>query len=133
MLTSIAAFSYSTAAVAFLFLSGLLLTSWRGRLHGMVLTVACLLTALWAATVTYQAAWGSPLSLLTDILEILRNAGWSVFLVMLLGPFQQTDASSSVRLKPFVVAIAAFYLLLFLGDHLRPFGGRHLPMGRLLL
>ncbi|PWB59898.1 MAG: PEP-CTERM system histidine kinase PrsK [Nitrosomonadales bacterium] len=113
MLTNIAAYSYSIAAVAFLFLSGFLLTSWRGRLHGIMLTAACLLAAFWAATVAYQVARGRPLSFLTDILEIARNAGWSVFLVMLLGPFQKTDASGSVRMRPFVVPIAAFYLLLF--------------------
>ena len=113
MLTSIAAYSYFIAAVAFLFLSGLLLTSWRGRLHGMILTSACLLTALWAATVAYHVAKGHPLSLLTDILEILRNAGWSIFLVMLLGSFQKTDASTSVRFRPFMAGIAAFYLLIF--------------------
>lgn len=114
MLTSIAAFSYSIAAVAFLSLSVLLLTSWRGRLHGMVLTAACLLTALWASTVAYQAAWGNPFSLTANLFEILRNAAWSVFLLLLLGPFQTTSNSSKVRLKPAVAAIVAFYLLLLL-------------------
>lgn len=114
MLTSIAAFSYSLTAVAFLSLSVLLLTSWRGRLHGMVLTVACLLTALWAAAIAYQAAWGNPFSLPTDILEILRNAGWSIFLLLLLGPFQATNISSRIRLKPAVAAIAVFYVLFLL-------------------
>jgi putative PEP-CTERM system histidine kinase len=128
MLTDIAVFSYATAAVAFIFLSILLLTSWRGRLHGMVLTVACLLTALWALTVAYQVARGQPLSLLTDVLEILRNAGWAVFLVMLLGSFRQAEASSSFRPKPFMVVIAAFFLLLifatiyFYRAHVNPNG-----------
>jgi putative PEP-CTERM system histidine kinase len=112
MLTSVAVYSYTIAAVAFLFLSGFLLTSWRGRLHGMILTVACLLAALWAATLAYQVARGRPLSFLSDILEIARNAGWSVFLIMLLGPFQKMDASGSVRIRPFVLPITAFYLLL---------------------
>lgn len=114
MLINIAAFSYSLAAVAFLSLSVLLLTSWRGRLHGKVLTIACLLTALWAVTVAYQAAWGNPFSLPVDILEILRNAAWSVFLLLLLGPFQAINNTSRVRLKPAVAAIAAFYFLFLL-------------------
>lgn len=128
MLTNIAVFSYATAAVAFVFLSILLLTSWRGRLHGMVLTVACLLTALWALTVAYQVARGRPLSLLADILEILRNAGWAVFLIMLLGSFRQAEASSSFRAKPYVVVITAFFLLLifatiyFYWRHVNPYG-----------
>lgn len=112
MLMNVAAYSYSIAAVAFLFLSGLLLTSWRGRLHGIRLTVACLLSALWAATVAYQVAWGRPLSFLTDILEISRNAGWSIFLIMLLEPFQKTDTSAPERGRPFAAVIAAVYFFL---------------------
>ena len=127
--TSIAALSYAAAAGAYFFLSILLLTSWRGRLHGMVLTVACLLSALWAATVAYQAALGGPVSRLTDILEILRNAGWTAFLVMLLGPFRQTEASSPPRVRPAVAAVAGFYLLLLLAT-LYPYGGLGpLPFG----
>lgn len=114
MLTSIAAFSYATAAAAFLFFSGLLLTSWRGRPHVVALSIACLITMLWAAVVAYQLAWNRPLSLLADVLEIFRNAGWTFFLVMLLRPFLQKSASSPPRLRPFVVAIAAFYLTLFI-------------------
>jgi uncharacterized membrane protein required for colicin V production len=85
MVTSIAAVSYTLAAVAYLVLAVLLMTSWRGRLHGVVLPSACLLSALWAAALAYQASQNHSLSLLTDILEIARNAGWSVFLISLLG------------------------------------------------
>ncbi|MGC2049767.1 MAG: XrtA/PEP-CTERM system histidine kinase PrsK [Gallionella sp.] len=112
MLSSIAVFSYAIAAVAFLALFVLLLTSWRGRMHGMALTVSCLLTALWASTVAFVAASGNPWTLLTDILEILRNAGWSVFVLMLLGYIPQTKTFTQFMLKPYVVAIASLYLLL---------------------
>ena len=128
MLTSIAAYSYAFAAVAYFFLSLLLLTNWRGRLHGMVLTTACLLTMLWAATAAYQAALGRPLSLLADILEILRNAGWSVFLVMLLGPFRKTNTSSFPSIRPSVVALATFYLLLVLAT-IYTYSGHEFPYG----
>lgn len=114
MLSSIAVFSYAIAAVAFLALFVLLLTSWRGRMHGMALTVACLLTALWAATIAFQAAVGNPPSLLTDSLEILRNAAWSVFVLMLLGYFPQTKTFSPFKFKPYVVTILTFYLLFLL-------------------
>ena len=85
MMTNIAAASYTLAAVAYLVLGVLLLTSWRGRLHGMVLPIACLLSVLWAAALAYQASHDFALSLVTDILEIARNAGWSAFLITLLG------------------------------------------------
>ncbi len=112
MLTSVATVSYATATVAYLFLAILLLTSWRSRVHGMALTVACLLSALWAAILAYQAtAQEQPISLFTNILEILRNAGWATFLVILLGPFQKTGSSSSQRIKPAVVFVIALYLV----------------------
>ena len=89
MLTSIAAISYTTAAVAHFFLAALLLTSWRSRSHGLALPAACLFSALWAAVLAYRGTDVTPFSLLTDILEILRNAGWSVFLIALLGLYRQ--------------------------------------------
>ena len=114
MLTSIAAYCYGIAAVAFFMLTVLLLTSWCARIFGTALTVACLITAFWAASIAYQAVKGISSPLLTDILEILRNAGWSIFLLMLLGPFQQTNSSPpfKFKLKPYVVGIVAFYFVL---------------------
>ncbi|RFC33432.1 MAG: putative PEP-CTERM system histidine kinase [Candidatus Nitrotoga sp. SPKER] len=116
MLTSITAYSYGIAAIAFLILTLLLLTSWRARIFGTVLTVACMLTTFWAASITYQSVRGISLPLLTDILETLRNVGWSVFLLMLLGPFQQTNSLPpfKFKLKPYVVGIVVFYCLLLL-------------------
>jgi putative PEP-CTERM system histidine kinase len=111
MLTSIATASYTMAAVAHSFLAILLLTSWRGRLHGIVLPIACLFSALWATVLAYQATQTSPLSLLTDVLEILRNAGWSAFLITLLGPYRQVDVSSNPRIRPAVAAIVALYIV----------------------
>jgi putative PEP-CTERM system histidine kinase len=114
MLTSIAAYSYGLATAAFFLLTVLLLTSWRARIFGTALTVACVITAFWAASIAYQADKGISLPLLTDILEILRNAGWSIFLLMLLGPFQQTNSSPpfKFKLKPYVVGIVVFYFVL---------------------
>ncbi|WP_173052303.1 XrtA/PEP-CTERM system histidine kinase PrsK [Candidatus Nitrotoga sp. AM1P] len=116
MLTSIAAYSYGIAAIAFFMLTLLLLTSWRARIFGTALTVASVLTTFWAASIAYQAVRGISLPLLTDILETLRNAGWSIFLLMLLGPFQQTNSLPpfKFKLKPYVVGIVAFYCLLLL-------------------
>jgi putative PEP-CTERM system histidine kinase len=110
MWTAIATLSYSIAALAFLFLSVLLLTGWRRRSHGMMLTIACLLTAVWAAATAYQTARGNPLSLLTVVLELFRNAGWSLFLLMLLGPLRQTKDASTFNVKRSVVLISVLFL-----------------------
>lgn len=114
MMISIAALSYGIAALAFLTLSVLLLTNWRGRLFAKTLAIACLLTALWSATIAYQVARGNYLSMSTDILEILRNAAWSIYLLLLLGLFQQKNKSTSIRLKTSVVTIAVFYVYILL-------------------
>lgn len=108
MLVNIAEFSYGSAAVAFVFLSILLLTSWRGRLNGIALTVACLTSALWAITVVYQVSLTQTLSLSTDILEILRNGSWAIFLIMLLESSRREASSFPFKIKP----VAALYFLL---------------------
>jgi putative PEP-CTERM system histidine kinase len=124
MFSSIAALSYITAALAFLVLSVLLVTKWRGRPHGLGLTIACLCTALWAIATADQTARGNALSLPTALLELLRNAGWSVFLLTLLGPFHgqkelkkgwsrfSLKLNFSPTFSPTVVPIAALYLVL---------------------
>lgn len=109
MLASIATFSYTMAAVAHLVFAMLLLTSWRGRLHGIVLPLACCLSALWAALLAYQATRNPPLTLLTDVLEIVRNAGWSAFLITLLGLYRHGN-SFMPKLSPAMAAIVALYI-----------------------
>ena len=79
------AVGYAAAAVAFFFLFALLVTSWRGRLQGMLLAAASLLNALWAGSVAYLAMQQNVAMLPADILEILRSAVWFAFLLVLLG------------------------------------------------
>ncbi|MEO7494783.1 MAG: XrtA/PEP-CTERM system histidine kinase PrsK [Massilia sp.] len=108
-MSSIAAYSYSIAAAGFLFLSVLLLTSWRGRIHGVALTVACLLTAAWAGLLAWQSSGAAPWSQLADLLETARNAAWSYFLVVLLGNIQQADSRLPFHLRPSLSGAAAIY------------------------
>jgi putative PEP-CTERM system histidine kinase len=110
MLINIATASYTIAAVAYLFLAVLLLTSWRGRLHGIVLPVACLLSVIWAAALAFQTAQTASLGVLPDILEILRNAGWSAFLLILLRPYHHAQPAYTRKWKPAVAAIAVLYV-----------------------
>jgi putative PEP-CTERM system histidine kinase len=110
-LSTIVTFSYLVAAVGFVLLGAVWLTSWRGRRHRAVLSAACLLTACWAATVGYQAHNDVPVSLLADVLEILRNAAWSLFLVMLLGRHRDAASRLPFQLSRKVVAAGAGYAL----------------------
>lgn len=111
--------SYSVAALMFLVLSLLLLTSWRGRLQGALLVGACIITVIWAIVVAYHAARNYPDSLLVPMLEIIRNAAWFAFLIRLLHPME-IAAPMSVRLKiltAIVLGLSALLLaLLYMGS-----------------
>jgi putative PEP-CTERM system histidine kinase len=112
-LTSITSFSYAIAALAFLLLSALLSTTWRGRAHGRALTLASALTAVSNALLAWQALEPTPWSVITESVEILRNGGWSAFLIILIGHFQDKDSRLPLRLRPSLILIVLFYLLFF--------------------
>jgi putative PEP-CTERM system histidine kinase len=114
MLVNIAVVSYGIAAISFLGLAVLLMTIWRGRMYGVALIIACLTTTIWAATLAYNIFNHEGSAFSTQIVELLRNASWSVFLLLLLGPFQKKGDQSPIKLKISVVNISLFYLLLLL-------------------
>ena len=110
-MTKIVTFSYLVAAIGFVLLGALWLTSWRGRGYRAVLSAACLLTAGWAATVGYQSHAAMPMSMLADASEILRNAAWSLFLIVLLGRHRDPASGLPFGLSRQIVAAAAGYAL----------------------
>jgi putative PEP-CTERM system histidine kinase len=77
--------SYGAATVAFLAFSVLVLTSWRGRLPGMLLAAACMLTGIWALVLAFESASSSGWTATSDVLEVLRSTAWFAFLLVLLG------------------------------------------------
>jgi putative PEP-CTERM system histidine kinase len=85
----IGAVSYGVCALAFAFLAGLLLTSWRGGVQGALLTVACLVTAIWAGVVTYALHTGGIPAAAVELLETLRTAFWLGFIALLLAPLRR--------------------------------------------
>ncbi|WP_019140799.1 XrtA/PEP-CTERM system histidine kinase PrsK [Noviherbaspirillum massiliense] len=127
MLTSIAAASHAIAALAFLFLSALLLRSWRGHPNGMALALACLLTATWAASVVAYAVFGRAAAVLPEALEILRSAGWLAFLLKM--PEQLRTPPQDRRREsrlPLLAVIAVHLALLAMTLYLHFLPG-HLP------
>ncbi|TCS38579.1 putative PEP-CTERM system histidine kinase [Paucimonas lemoignei] len=112
MLASVATISHASAALAFLFLCGLLLTSWRGRLHGLAVLSACLASAAWAAALAWQAYDHSPFSLLSQSLELLRGISWCVFLLVLLKPDTAAKARSISQNKFVLIGLSALVVLL---------------------
>ena len=109
---SITSFSYLIAALAFLLLSVLLLTMWRGRAHGFALTLACAVTGVSSALLAWQSQHAIPHSVLTDTIEILRSGVWSAFLVILIGHFHEDGSRLPYRIRPSLAVMGAGYLLL---------------------
>lgn len=103
---------YAAAAVAFFFLFILLVTGWRGRLYGLMLAAACFISAIWAAAIAGLSHWGYSYSGLIQVLEILRNATLTAFLIILLSPFRSGEARAVLpRIRPAVIVVALFYLI----------------------
>ncbi|NHZ77970.1 PEP-CTERM system histidine kinase PrsK [Massilia sp. CCM 8695] len=110
MLTNIATFSYSIAALAFAMLGAVLGTRWRSRQHASVLASACALTVLWSGALAAQA-WGTlPQAWAGELLEVARNGAWTVVLLSLLGHFEGTSWRQ-LRRTPALPAVAVLYLL----------------------
>ncbi|HCB15369.1 MAG TPA: PEP-CTERM system histidine kinase PrsK, partial [Gammaproteobacteria bacterium] len=78
---------YGVAAVVWLILFLLLLTSWRGRLQGGLLVSAVLVTLLWALRAAlYASTEVAAPDWLYQTLEIIRDVAWLGFLAALLEP-----------------------------------------------
>ncbi|WP_035374574.1 XrtA/PEP-CTERM system histidine kinase PrsK [Pseudoduganella violaceinigra] len=125
MPTSTTAFSYASAALAFLLFSLLLLTGWRHRPHHRSLAAASLTTALWggvmaSATVVPWAAW------VLHGAEWLRNAAWTALLLSMLGLWQRSartfQVSAAVYLAMAVAGMLAAQLPNGLAFHLLSVG-----------
>jgi putative PEP-CTERM system histidine kinase len=110
--TSIAAYSYALAAVCFLVLGAPLFFRRHGRAHNRSLAAACALSALWAAALAWTASHLTMWSAMTGTLEILRDGGWSVFLIGLLGHYRDPHSRLPFRLVPPVFAAGCLYALL---------------------
>ena len=78
--------AYLGAAIAYGFFAILLLFSWRGSLQGKLLTVAVVISAIWAGLAANIAADGASDAGTYQVFEILRYIAWYVFLLMLLNP-----------------------------------------------
>ncbi len=106
------AWGYALAALCYLALTLLLLTSWRGRLQGGLLVVVCLLSAVWAAMLSYSLANGLPLSIAHIMLELLRDGAVLLFLYKVLAIDRVSFSSADVRCRRLGYAIFVVWLSL---------------------
>ena len=81
---SIGFFSYLAALLAYLLLTTLLITSWRGRLLGLLAVLATLATIAWAVVAMALLADVQIPAPAAAFAELARNAAWFVLLVQIL-------------------------------------------------
>jgi putative PEP-CTERM system histidine kinase len=76
LILSLGALTYGFAAVGFLVLTILLLTSWEGRAAGVRLIVACAFTSIWAVLLALTADYIAIAASITLLSEFLRYGAW---------------------------------------------------------
>ena len=111
-MNTVAAWSYGSAALAFLVLAVLVATVWRGRPNGRVLGLACMATAAWAAACAAAATLGTTWPFWVDLFEAARGAAWTAFLFILLG-YRKEHRGIWI---PVAVAYAAYMLVVALRE-----------------
>jgi putative PEP-CTERM system histidine kinase len=116
-MASVGVIAYAAATAAFVFLTGLLLTVWRGRTAGRVLLVAAACSTVWAALHAYDASSLGPLpDVLLEIAELVRAAAWYACILGLLGdPAAEERNGYGVRRTMKIVAVglpAMLFLML---------------------
>lgn len=79
---------FAIASAIFAALALLLFVSWRGRLQGALLIVACVLTAIWALTEGVQPAMGGFGTTALLVTELLRDGCWLLLLSVLLQSYR---------------------------------------------
>lgn len=111
--SEIAVWGYGLAAVAYLFFGLYLLRAWRGGLPGGVLLAAIGCSSLWAFASTFFSLNPTDLLLrVAGILDVLRNAAWFAFLVVLLRPLISSRVRWLSVFAVLVVAVLALSILL---------------------
>jgi putative PEP-CTERM system histidine kinase len=113
-MTNIATLGYFIGALAFLALTLLLATSWRGREEGAALLAASLLSSAWAGVETYLSyiEYGESLGLV--LAELLRDGAWLVFLLLILSK-ARAEARSFVRAITTAMIILLMSVAILLG------------------
>jgi putative PEP-CTERM system histidine kinase len=118
---------YGVAALFYLVLTLLLLTSWRGRLQGALLTLLSLVSTVWAIASSLQAAQRLLPAVLTWTLEALRMLLLLLFLLRLLEMQGEGRPARRLWLRGVRFATLAVCLLVLPLSGLMPAGLGMLP------
>lgn len=110
LLMELASVSYLVAATTFLLFGLFLFARNRGQFRRIALGVACCISALWAALLVVQLFEPVEWSPSAAVLEVLRNAGWDVFLLLLMGAFSRRRRPAVANAKWWALAVGLFYV-----------------------
>jgi putative PEP-CTERM system histidine kinase len=103
---SIGVIGYAVSATLFLLFSVMLVTSWRGRMEGIFLLIACLITASWAlSAIALQVGSSDYITVIYQAFEIARNVAWFAFLLRLLVNLNKASGSQQRNLLYIPIAI----------------------------
>lgn len=103
--------AYGAAALAYAFLTMMLVVGWRGRADGMPLMMGALATALWAAAELVRQAWAiDTLARTVEGLDLLRTSAWALLLSIALYRLQFGAVSFSLRRSPLTLITLALFL-----------------------
>jgi len=113
-------YSYLSAAAGFVFLTVLLLFSWRSSVQGRLLTIVTAVTAIWAgvaAGVTQDDLYLQQDSLY-QFMEVLRYLAWYIFLLKLLEPAARNNSGYRGYLGWALPLSSGFVMLVLLAGQL---------------
>lgn len=114
--------SFAIAALFFTVLAAVLLADRRRLAQKNVLTAAAVTSAVWAAVVAYQAAFGG-LLIIAEVLELVRNLTWLAFLLVMLNAVYRASSSIAIHLQFIFGGMSLFSVGLMLLAHYRISGG----------
>lgn len=115
-----ATLSYGCAAVAFLVLTVLLVTSWRGRRQGAFVIAASAATAAWAGVLAASSYVGSVPGPIVYYAEIGRTLAWILALSSIAGPAAPRWLRTTVLVVGIVLLLGPFIAPVLIATGLLP-------------
>jgi len=110
----ISLFSYSAAAAAFSLFAAMLLSVWRNRVRGSLLTITCIASAGWAVALAYFSTQAD-VSLANILLtELVFDCIWLIFLSSLLSGAVVVESNWLVRRGGVALGVGLLFFALLL-------------------
>ncbi|SFR46908.1 signal transduction histidine kinase [Marinobacter daqiaonensis] len=113
MLNEFGLISHAAAALAFLLLGGLIVTRYLRRASDRILLLSVTLSFLWAGSLVTQEIWSEPPFLVRYLLELLRDGGWVLVLLILLRPIDRQLRTVNVMRRFLGFSTFAVIFILF--------------------